>query len=202
MFDSEDYHSHFKVMESERHEILTDKFAIHFFKLKKLGKHRKNKRIEDWLNLVNAETEGKLMAIQKNTSIPEEQQTIVTLRKLNADEKERQVAFYREKRLHDEASALSGARREGFIIGYVEAFVKAHIKFHSSNIQESLRIAFNTLPDILENRGYTESQIKSLLEPISKMYLLAELVKTGLITTEQAAVEADCSLYDFKRITE
>ena len=76
------------------------------------------------------------MAIQKNTSIPEVQQTIVTLRKLNADEKERQVAFYREKRLHDEASALGSARREGFIIGYVEAFVKTHIKFHSSNIEE------------------------------------------------------------------
>lgn len=202
MFDSEDYHSHFKVMESERHEILTDKFAIHFFKLKKLRKHKKNKRIEDWLNLINAETEGKLMAIEKNTSIAEVQQTTVTLRKLNADEKERQVAFYREKRLHDEASALGSARREGFIIGYVEAFVKTHIKFHSSNIEESLRIAFNTLPDILENRSYTESQIKSLLEPISKMYLLAELVKTGLITTEQAAMEADCSLDEFKRITE
>lgn len=109
LFDSEDYHSHFKVMENERHEVLTDKFAIHFFELKKLSKLGKNKRMEDWLNLINAETEGDLMAIQQNTSIPEVQQTIVMLRKLNADERVRQEAFYREKRLHDEASALGSA---------------------------------------------------------------------------------------------
>ena len=35
------------------------------------------------------------------------------LHKLNADEKVKQEAFYREKRLHDEASALGTARREG-----------------------------------------------------------------------------------------
>lgn len=41
LFKCEDYHSHFKVMESERHEVLTDKFAIHFFELKKLGNYKK-----------------------------------------------------------------------------------------------------------------------------------------------------------------
>ncbi len=47
LFGCEDYHSHFKVMENERHEILTDKFAIHFFELKKLNKYKKNRRMED-----------------------------------------------------------------------------------------------------------------------------------------------------------
>ena len=115
LFDCQDYHSHFKVMENERHEVLTEKFAIHFFELKKLGSYKKNKRMEDWLNLINAETEVDLMAIQQNTSIPEVQQTIVMLRKLNADEQVRQEAFYREKRLHDEASALGSAMRAGVI---------------------------------------------------------------------------------------
>ncbi|MBQ1555861.1 MAG: Rpn family recombination-promoting nuclease/putative transposase, partial [Clostridia bacterium] len=35
LFDCEDYHSHFKVMECDRHEVLSDKFAIHFFELRK-----------------------------------------------------------------------------------------------------------------------------------------------------------------------
>ena len=46
LFDCESFHSHFKVMEKERHEVLTDTFAIHFFELKKLGKNPdKNKTV-------------------------------------------------------------------------------------------------------------------------------------------------------------
>ena len=82
-----------------------------------MSKCRKYKRMEDWLNLINAETEGDLMAIQNTTNIPEVKDTIVMLRELSADEKVRQEAYYREKRLHDEASALGNARREGFAEG-------------------------------------------------------------------------------------
>lgn len=117
LFDCEDYHSRFKVLETERHEVLTEKFAIHFFELKKLSKFKKNRRMEDWLNLINAETEGDLMAIQQTTQIPEVKDTIVMLRQLSADEQVRMEAHYREKRLHDEATALGSARREGEAIG-------------------------------------------------------------------------------------
>ncbi len=86
LFDCEDYHSRFKVLETERHELLTEKFAIHFFELKKLSKFKKNRRMEDWLNLINAETEGDLMAIQQTTQIPEVKDTIVMLRQHSADE--------------------------------------------------------------------------------------------------------------------
>ena len=120
LFECEDYHSNFKILESERKELLTDKFAIHFFELKKVGKYRKNKRMEDWLNLINAETEGDLMAIQQSTTIPEVQDTIVMLRHLSADQQVRQEAYYRERLLHDEASALGSARREGEAKGRAE----------------------------------------------------------------------------------
>ena len=53
------------------------------------------------------------MAIQQTTQIPEVRDTIVMLRQLSADEQVRQEAYYREKRLHDEATALENARREG-----------------------------------------------------------------------------------------
>ena len=111
LFDCEDYHSCFKVLETERHEVLTEKFAIHFFELKKLSKFKKNRRMEDWLNLINAETEGDLMAIQQTTQIPEVKDTIVMLRQLS------------EKRLHDEATALGSARREGRAEGMIETLV-------------------------------------------------------------------------------
>ena len=148
LFDCEDYHSRFKVLETERHEVLTEKFAIHFFELKKLSKFKKNRRMEDWLNLINAETEGDLMAIQQTTKIPEVKDTIVMLRQLSADEQVRMEAHYREKRLHDEATALGSARREG----------------------------------VLDT--------------------LADLVKKGLLTIEQAAEEANMSVAEFEAKTQ
>lgn len=60
------------------------------------------------------------MAIQQATINPEVKEAIVILKNLSADEKIRQEAFYREKRLHDEASALGGARREGIEKGRAE----------------------------------------------------------------------------------
>ena len=117
LFDCEEYHSHFKILENDRGEQLTDKFAIHFFELKKVNKSKKSSRQEDWLKLIDAETEGDLMAIQQTTTIPEVQDTIVMLRQLSADEKVQQEAYYREKQIRDEISALNGARIEGEAIG-------------------------------------------------------------------------------------
>ena len=186
LFDCDDYHSHFKVMESDRHEVLTDKFAIHFFELKKLGKCKRNKRMEDWLNLINAETEDDLMAIQQTTQIPEVQETIVMLRQLSADEQVRQEAFYREKRLHDEASALGHARREGKAEGRAEGIVegiaigeakgiaigeakgiaigeaKGEVKGKSSMIKMLIQKG-NTISEIAEFYGITEDEIEKIL---------------------------------------
>ena len=133
------YHSHFITQEKETGEILSDKFDIHFFELKKIKSSAKNKPMEDWLNLINAETEGELMDIETNTQIKEVRDTIVILRELNADEKVKQEAYYREKRLHDEASALGNARREGRAERDAELIAKWRLK------------------------GYTEEQIKELL---------------------------------------
>lgn len=110
-FECKEYQSHFKVLETNRHEVLSDKLDIYFFELKKIKNSTNNKPMEDWLNLINAETEGELMDIETNTQIKEVRDTIVILRELNADEKVKQEAYYREKRLHDEASALGHARR-------------------------------------------------------------------------------------------
>lgn len=79
------------------------------------------------------------MAIQQSTQIPEVKDTIVMLRRLSADEQVRMEAHYREKRLHDEASALGSARREG----------KAE---RDSELAEKWR-----------KKGFTEEQIKELL---------------------------------------
>ncbi|MDD6085676.1 MAG: Rpn family recombination-promoting nuclease/putative transposase [Oscillospiraceae bacterium] len=117
LFDCNEYHSHFKIMEKTRHEVLTNKFGIHFFELKKIGKHPdKNNHMQLWLQLINAETEEELDMLE-NTNVQEINQAIVVLRKLNADEKMRYLAEMREKSLHDEVSALEVAKEEGIAEG-------------------------------------------------------------------------------------
>ena len=151
LFDCENYHSHFMLKEKERDEIMTDKLAIHFFELKKVGKYKRNKRMEDWLTLINAETEGDLMALQQNTSIPEIQKTIVILREMSADEKIREEARRREKRLHDEATALNHARKEGIAEGIAEGEARGR-EAERASIAETMR-----------KNGFTEEQIKLAL---------------------------------------
>lgn len=113
LFDCPGYHSHFMLMEKERHELLTDKCSIHFFELKKINKTiNKNNRMELWLQLINAESEEEL-AMLENTNVPVIQKAVMVIHKMSADEKMREIARIREKAMHDEASALKGARAEG-----------------------------------------------------------------------------------------
>ena len=155
LFDCENYHSHFMLKEKERDEIMTDKLAIHFFELKKVGKFKRNKRMEDWLTLINAETEGDLMALQQSTSIPEIQKTIVILREMSADEKIREEARRREKRLHDEATALNHARKEGIEKGRAEGEAIGEARGRAEGIA--------SVAEAMRKKGYTEKQIKDLL---------------------------------------
>lgn len=82
-----------------------------------------------------------------NTTIPEMQDAIVMLRKLSADEKVRVEAFYREKRLHDEATALGNARREGFAEGEASGRAETTAKIIAQ----------------MRKSGFTEEQIKLTL---------------------------------------
>ena len=175
LFDCEDYHSNFRIIEKERSELLTDKFAIHFFELRKLNKFKKNRRMEDWLDLINAETEGDLMEIQKKSTIPEVQDTIVMLRELSADEKIRREAYYREKRLHDEATALGNAMREGEARGIAQGIAQGMAQGIAQGIAQGMSQGItkgieqgrteerNIIIDSMRKNGFTEEQIKLIM---------------------------------------
>lgn len=113
MFDCAKFHSHFKLLEANRHETLTDKCSIHFFELKEINKNvNKNNHMELWLQLINAESEEEFAMLQE-TNVPVIQKAVMVIHKMSADEKMHEIARMREKALHDEASALKGAREEG-----------------------------------------------------------------------------------------
>ncbi|MEE3402808.1 MAG: hypothetical protein VZR73_01830 [Acutalibacteraceae bacterium] len=81
--------------------------------------------------------------------------TIVMLRELSADDKIRQEAYYREKRLHDEATALGHARREGEAIGVAKG---EQIGIAKGRAAEKIALA-----EMMRQKGYTEAQIRELL---------------------------------------
>ena len=56
----------------------------------------------------------------QNTNVPVIQKAVMVIHQMSADEKLREIARMREKALHDEASALKGARDEGRAEGITE----------------------------------------------------------------------------------
>ena len=103
----------FKLINPLTGEQLTDKCAIHFFELKKINKQvNKNNRMELWLQLINAESEEELDMLQQ-TEVQPIQKAVMIIHQMSDDEKIQELARLREKALHDEASALSTARKEG-----------------------------------------------------------------------------------------
>lgn len=152
--DNPDYHSHFIAAEKNTGEILSEKFDIHFFELKKIKSSARKRPMEDWLNLINAETEGDLMDVEVNTNIQEVKKAIVVLRELNADEQLKYEASLREKRLHDEASALGCARREGKAEGRAEGLIEGR----AEGIEEERKRTIERLRAM----GMTEEDINKI----------------------------------------
>ncbi len=77
------------------------------------------------------------MDVEATTHIQEVKKAIVVLRELNADDQLRAEAHYREKRLHDEATALGHARREGRAEGREERDTELAEKWRKKAIQKS-----------------------------------------------------------------
>lgn len=160
LFECDEYHSEFYLMENSRHELLSDKLAIHFFELKKIKNAAEYKPMLDWLRLIDAETEDELMTIQQTTTIPEVKKTIVKLRHMSADEQVRQEAFRREMRLHDEATQMGNAKREGIAEGRAEGRVEGI----AEGIAEGEARKERAFIEALRKQGFTEDMINGILE--------------------------------------
>lgn len=94
-------------------EVFSDKFSIHFFELKKVGKKPdpENRR-KLWLQFINADSEEDFEMISQ-TNVPIMQKAVNVIYDMSEDTKIREIARLREKALHDEASAIKNAKAEG-----------------------------------------------------------------------------------------
>lgn len=113
MFGGDDYHTEVAAMIKGTGEVFSDKFSIHFFELKKVGKKPDpaNSR-KLWLQFINADSEEDLEMIS-STNIPIMQKAVNVIYDMSEDTKIREIARLREKALHDEASAIKNAKAEG-----------------------------------------------------------------------------------------
>ena len=115
-----------------------------------------------WLQLINAETEEELDMLE-NTNVQEINQAIVVLRKLNADEKMRYLAEMREKSLHDEVSALEGAKEEGIAEGIQKGIVQGIEKGMAQGIEKGEKRKENELIEKMRKSGLSDEMINNIL---------------------------------------
>ena len=160
MFDRNDYHTEIVTSIKDTGEVFSDKFSIHFFELKKVGKKvNPNNRRELWMQFLNADSEEDFEVL-KQTNVPIMNKAVNVIYDLSEDTRIREMARIREKALHDEASALANAKNEGISIG--EAKGRAEGKAEGISIGEAKGRTEerNSLIEKMRKRGMSEEEIK------------------------------------------
>lgn len=156
MFECTDFHSAFVIMEENRHELLSDKCAIHFFELKKINKkpNPSNKK-ELWMQLINAESEEELEMLS-DTKVPAIEKAVNVIIDMSNDSKIREEARIREKALHDKATALKTATDRGIAEGMKIGMNKGRAEGRAEGIAEIIAK--------LRAKGFTEDEIQEFLK--------------------------------------
>ena len=186
LFDCKEYYSSFKIMEESRHSILTDRFSIVFFELKKLKNARKNKPVEVWLDLINAETEGDLEMIESTTNVKDIHDIIFTIREMSADEKTRYEAEMREKAIMDERSALTNSERRGFKKGEAIGLEKGKALGEKRGIEKGKVLGLEKGKALGIEEGMIKAKILMVDSLILNMKLsLKDALKIAEISEEQ-----------------
>jgi len=113
LFSCKEFHSEFQAMEVTRHTPLTDKQVLHYYELPKLPKSiSADDELRLWLKLFAAETEEDLKRIEA-LEVQLMNQVIGAYRHVSATNEFKELERLRSRALHNEASALGNARRDG-----------------------------------------------------------------------------------------
>lgn len=128
LFDCKEYHSTFKVLEENRHELLTDKFRIDFLELRKAKECKERGSMIDkkqmWMDFLNTNAEDDETLDRLASGSPVMQKAVAVLRQMSADEKELYEIEQREKAVHDEISARAYERQQGITQGIENVIAK------------------------------------------------------------------------------
>ena len=137
MFDCEEYQSLFMIYEKTRRELFSDKLALYFFELRKVGDNVDvNDRKKLWLQLINANTSKELENLE-NTNISIIRKSIDTIYRLNDDDEIREMIRLREEADARERSLLHDAREEGITKGRAERDSEILLKMQALGMSDS-----------------------------------------------------------------
>ncbi|MGN0609523.1 MAG: hypothetical protein ACI4J6_09975 [Oscillospiraceae bacterium] len=95
-----------------------------------------------------------------NTKVPAISKAVMIIHEMSEDEKVQEIARIREKALHDEATALGHARREGRAEGRAEGKAEGRAEGRA----EGEQIGMNKAIEAMRRSGMTEEQIQAVLK--------------------------------------
>jgi predicted transposase/invertase (TIGR01784 family) len=121
LFECAEYHSEFRPLEVKRHELLSDRMAMHYFEVRKLPRALDAKNeLELMLSLFRAKTEEELKQLEA-LEVPIVTQAIKAYREITLSPEFRELERLRADARHNEAAALANAQRKGIAIGEKQA---------------------------------------------------------------------------------
>lgn len=121
-FETNQYHTKFKIKEDKKHFALTDMLEIHFIELPKVVEYNQNDKLSAWIIFFNAKNEEELDKVANLN--PAIKKAVKVVKVMSQDEKEREAYNMREKALHDIATFI----KEGEKIGEKKGETKKAIK--------------------------------------------------------------------------
>lgn len=149
MFDCEEYHSEFQVIERDRHELFSDKLSLHFFELPKIsGIPDTSDRKKLWMQLIKADSEEDFDMLRE-TNVPIIQESVGKIYELSSDEQIKEYVRQREKARLDWNSGMRNAERRGEKIGIEKGLEKGRAEGIEQMVA-GMRAA-----------GFTEAQIEA-----------------------------------------
>ena len=139
MFSGTDFHNEIVTSIKGTDEIFSDKFSMHFFELKKVGKSiTSNNRRELWMHFFNADSEEDFeMLKQTNNTVIEKAVNVIY--DMSEDTRMREMIRMREKALHDKASELAIAAKKGRAEGIISN-VQNLMKNTNCSLEEALKM--------------------------------------------------------------
>ena len=112
IFNCDEYCSEFRLLETTRNELLTDKLLLKYYELRKVPTDfDESSPLECWLTLFGAKTEDELMDIER-LGVPEMNDAIKEYRDIVVSDEFKELQRLREKAEHDEAQAIADAVEE------------------------------------------------------------------------------------------
>jgi predicted transposase/invertase (TIGR01784 family) len=157
LFKCPEFHSQFRALEVTRHTLLTDRFRLDFFELPKLPKLVSTENgLKLWLNLFKAKTEEDLARIEA-LEVPIMNQAIEAYRDVAVSPEFQEIQRMRSKARHDEAQALSHARKKGEKAGLQKGLREGKIDVAQNLLKMGLPI-----DKIMAATGLTQEEIENL----------------------------------------